>query len=150
MSEYRVDKDDVGATLHLSDGSTLRGSLFLSPFSALRSGPQTVAELLSETGAALPFANADGTFLLVGAATIAAVALNDPGRSAPGFWSRVPVALRLAGGHAFRGDLLLEERAGNRLSDAVRGAEPWLTLEALHATVWVAKAHLLTLEPEQG
>lgn len=148
MSQYRVDKDDVGATLHLADGSTVRGSLFLSPFSPTRSGPQTVAELLAEAGAALPFATPEGKFVLVGTAAVAAVALHDAGADGERFWSRAPVSLRLAGGHAFRGALLLEEGAGHRLSDAVRAPEPWLLVEAAHALLWIAKAHLVTLEPE--
>lgn len=148
MSLYRVNKDDVGVTLHLSDGSALRGSLFVAPHSSRGSGPQTVAELLAETGAALPFATSEGKFLLVGTASIAAVAVTAPERPLEGFWSRVPGSLRLTGGHVFRGSLLVEEGAGDRLSDAVRTAEPWLTLEAAHGLVWVSKAHLVTLEAE--
>jgi hypothetical protein len=87
--------------------------------------------------------------LLVGTAAIAAVAVNAPERSVEGFWSRVPGSLRLAGGHVFRGSLLLEEWTGDRLSDAVRTAEPWLTLEAVHGLVWVSKAHLVTLEADR-
>lgn len=150
MNQYRVDKIDAGVTLHLSDGSALRGSVFVSPRSATHSGPQTVVELLTETRATLPFSNAQGTFLLVGMACVSAVSLNDPGHVGEGFWARIPVSLRLEGGHAFRGSLLLEEGAGNRLSDAVRSDDPWLTLEAPSSLVWVSKAHLLTLEPERG
>lgn len=148
MRQYRVDKDAVGATVYLSDGAALRGSLFLSPFSIRRAGRQSVAELLAETGAALPFANPEGKFLLLGTASIAAVELAEAGPADEGFWTRIPMKVRLVGGHVFGGALLLEEGAGPRVSDVVRTEDPWLALETPGTRLWVAKAHLLILEPE--
>jgi hypothetical protein len=75
------------------------------------------------------------------------VAVASEAPAAEGFWSRVAVEVRLLGDHALSGSLLLETGAGDRLSDAVRAAEPWLILEAPWAVVWIAKSHLLTLEP---
>lgn len=150
MSHLRVDKEDVGATLYLSDGSTLQGSLFLSRFSASRAGPQGVDELLAESSHSLPFATGDGRFLLVGTASVAAVEVAETDRFPEGFWIRLPATLRLAGRHHLRGALLLEEGQGRRVSDAVNAPGAWLTLDAGGRLVWVSKAHLVTLETERG
>ena len=150
MSRLRIDKEDVVATLYLSDGSTLHGSLFLSRFSATRAGPQGVDELLAESCHSLPFATAEGRFLLVGTPSVAAVEVSDSDRLPQGFWTRLPVNLRLAGHHHLHGALLAEEGKGGRISDAVNAPGAWLTLDAGGRLIWVSKAHLVTLEPERG
>lgn len=146
MSDFKVDKVEVPARLHAADGSVIDGTLYLSPFSPGKLGPQTVAELMEEPGRVLPFRRGDGTFLLVGKASIAAVTLPVAEERPPGFWSAVPAAVVLSGPHSFEGAVLLEEGAGKRLSDALNAPQAWIPLERGQQLVWLSKEHLVTVE----
>jgi hypothetical protein len=142
----RVVKAVAPAQLFLADGGVLQGRLYLSPASPSHSGPQTPAELLGEPRALFPFQLADGDFLMVGRATVAAVRV--PGTAEPSELL-VPLfaRLRLAGGHRLEGYLLGERGAGDRLSDALNTADPWVRLDGDESSCWVAKRHLVTVEP---
>lgn len=142
----RVPKAVAPAQLFLSDGAVLEGMLHLSPASPSHSGPQTPEELLVEAEPLFPFHLADGDFLLVGKASVAAVRV--PGPAEPSeLLVRLLVRLRLAGGHRLEGFLLGERGAGDRLSDALNTADPWVRLDGDDSSCWVAKRHLVTVEP---
>ncbi|NTU59552.1 MAG: hypothetical protein HGA98_00660 [Deltaproteobacteria bacterium] len=146
MTDFKVEKREVPATLRLSDGSELEGVAFLSGTSATRVGPQTADELLEEPGRALPFRRADGSFVLVGKGSVAAFAVPAALGRPPGFWFEVRARVVLAGRHAVEGVLLLEAGAGNRLSDALNSPWPWIPLDTGDHLVWLSKEHIVTLE----
>jgi len=147
VSQYRVAKEALPARLLLVDGSRLEGTLFLAPRSPFHSGPQTVGELMAEGGRTLPFHDPDGRFLLVGVAGVAAVLTPARTPAEDELLDRLPVAVQLAGNHRLQGRYLAEKGAGERLSDALNADEVWFRLECLDALAWVAKDHLLTVEP---
>ena len=145
MSRLRVEKQAVPATFYLADGSSLEGHFFLAPFSPARRGPQTVEDLMVEPGWVLPFSAADGSFLLLGKHRVAAVAVPLRDHRPSGFWTPVPVRIRLSGPHEIEGGLLVEEGLGDRLSDFLKSSEAWLALETRDSLFWVSKDHLVSL-----
>jgi hypothetical protein len=147
MNRYRVAKEALSVRLLLVDGTPLAGTLFLAAQSPFHSGPQTVAELMCEGGRTLPFHDPDGRFLLVGKAGVAAVLAPPQAPEEDELLERIPVAVRLAGGHRLEGRYLAEKGAGERLSDALNADEAWFRLECADTLAWVAKDHLLTVEP---
>ena len=147
MSQYRVAKEALPSRLLLVDGSRLEGTLFLATQSPFHSGPQSVGELMAEGGRTLPVHDPDGRFLLVGKAGVAAVLAPPQPAAEDEFFDRIPVAVQLAGNHRLQGLYLAEKGAGERLSDALNADEVWFRLECPDALAWVAKDHLLTVEP---
>ena len=145
MSRLRVEKQSVPATCYLADGSALEGRLFQSPCSPARAGPQTVEDLMVEPGWVLPFSAADGSFLLLGKPRVAAVAVPLRDHRPAGFWTPIPVCVRLTGPHEIAGGLLVEEGLGDRLSDFLKSSEAWLALETRDSLFWVSKDHLVSL-----
>jgi hypothetical protein len=150
MSRYRVEKQAAEAVLLLIDGSSLKGSLYLAPYSAHHSGPQNVADLMREPDPVVPFACADGRFILVGKESVAAVrfAANDQRDSE--LVVRIAARMRLAGGHTVHGAILAEQGAGERASDLLNTPDAWVQLEGVDCFHWIAKRYLLTLEPDEG
>ncbi|MDF1554102.1 MAG: hypothetical protein P1P84_13615 [Deferrisomatales bacterium] len=147
MNQYRVAKEALSTWLLLVDGSRREGTLFLAPQSPFHSGPQTVGELMAEGGRTLPFHDPNGRFLLVGKAGVAAVLAPSQRRGEDELLDRISVAVQLAGNHHLRGHYLAEKGAGERLSDALNADEVWFRLECPDALAWVAKDHLLMVDP---
>ncbi len=141
-----VDKAATPAELLLTDGTSLAGTLYLAAASPRHSGPQTPAELLAEPEPMLPFPLADGAFVLVGKAAVAAVRVTgaeDPSELVVA----LPARVSLTGGHRLHGRLLGERGAGERLSDLLNTPDAWVRLEGEGTLCWVAKRHLATVEP---
>ena len=147
MNQYRVAKEVLPVRLLLVDGSRLEGTLFLAPKSPFHSGPQTAGELMTEGGRTLPFQDPEGRFLLVGKAGVAAVLVPIQSPVEDELLDRIPVAVQLAGNHRLQGHYLAEKGAGERLSDALNADEVWFRLECPDSLAWVAKDHLITVEP---
>lgn len=147
MSRLKVTKEETPATLYLADGKTLSGDLYLAPLSQTRSGPQTVEDLMTETGCALPFRGPQGEFLLIGKRSIAAAAVSAASGKPSGFWTPLSVHVHLSGGHRIEGNLLVEEGAWTRLSTFLNSAPSWLAVESGDALIWVAKEHVIVLKP---
>lgn len=148
MSSYRIEKQPVGVVLALIDGSAHEGRLWLAPFSPHRAGPQTVADLAAEPGAVLPFQRADGRFILVGRASIASVTVEKGAPEPEDLLTRIAAGVLLAGGHRHRGQLLAERGAGDRPTDLLNAPDEWIRLEDGDRIHWIAKRHILTVEPE--
>ena len=146
MSELRIEKEALSTTLLLSDGTRLPGTLFLAAQSPYHTGAQTVGELMEESERTLPYRDSEGHFLLVGKSGVATV-LAVIETTDDDLLEKIPVALRLTGGHRLIGAYLAEKGAGKRLSDALNADEPWFRLECPDVLAWVAKDHLLTVEP---
>jgi hypothetical protein len=150
MSRYRVEKRTAEAVLLLTDGSSLQGNLYLAPYSAHHTGPQNIADLMREPDPVVPFACADGRFILVGKDSVAAVRFqaNDPRDSE--LLVRIAARMRLAGGHTVHGAILAEQGAGERASDLLNTPDPWVQVEGAGCFHWIAKRYLLILEPDEG
>lgn len=145
MSELWVEKTAAPAALLLADGSVLRGTLYLAPFSPRHAGPQTPGELLDEPEPLLPFRLADGSFTLVGKAAVTAVRV--AGSEEPSeLLVSLPARLRVSGAHILEGLVLGEAGAGDRLSDLLNTPDPWVRLQEAKGLAWIAKRHLLTVE----
>lgn len=147
MTGLWVEKTAARAALLLADGSVLRGTLYLAPFSPRHGGAQTPAELLDECEPLLPFRRDDGSFALVGKAAVAAVRVDGPAEEYTDLLVRLPARLRLNGGHGLDGLVLGEAGAGDRLSDLLNTPDAWVRLQEPQGLAWVAKRHLLTVEP---
>ena len=147
MSELRIEKTPLRVRLLLAEGGSLEATLFLAAQSPLHSGAQTVAELMSEGDRMLPFHDPAGQFLLLGKAGVAALTIADQEPTADELLEKIPVSLRMAGGHLLRGHYLAEKGAGTRLSDALNADDPWFRLEYSGSLAWVSKNHLVTVEP---
>ncbi len=150
MSQFRVEKRPLECLILFSDGSRMEGTLFLSPFAPLRSGPQTVADLMAEDDRVLPCRGSDGRFLLVGKAVVAAIRVPPSELDTQDFLVRLPARLRLTGSHALSGHLLADEGAGERLTDLLNTRDAWCRLEDQGAVYWVSKKHLITVEAEEA
>ena len=48
MSELRIEKHRIEATVTLSDGRSMQGCVFVSPFNATQTGPESVKDLLND------------------------------------------------------------------------------------------------------
>jgi hypothetical protein len=143
----QVEKQAAPASLYLADGTLLAGRLYLAPSSATGPGPQTVEELMAEPTRVLPFRTSEGGLLLVGKRVVAAVSVALDSNRPAGFWTPIPVSLRLAGPHRVEGNLVVEEGTGYRLSDFLNAAGPWIAVESGACLVWVSMDQVIALEP---
>jgi len=144
-----VDKIATPAELLLADGTALAGKLYLAGASPRHTGPQTPGELLAETESMLPFHLADGAFLLVGKASVAAVRVPGVGEASE-LLLQLPARVRLSGDHLLEGNLLGERGAGERLSDLMNTPDAWVRMEEQDSVCWVAKRYVVTVEPATG
>ncbi|MBE0618318.1 MAG: hypothetical protein IH608_10395 [Proteobacteria bacterium] len=150
MSESKwVDKVATAAELLLADGTALAGKLYLAAASPRHSGFQTPGELLAETESMLPFHLAEGAFVLVGKAAVAAVRVPGVGEVSE-LLVQLPARVRLSSGHRLEGSLLGERGAGERLSDLMNTPDAWVRLEEQDSVCWVAKRYVVTVEPVNG
>lgn len=150
MHPYRVETCAVAAELLLIDGRRLPGRLFVAPASPGREGAQTPVERLAEPGRVVPFQGDDGRLLLVGRAGVAAIRVAPTHAEDADLLVRVPARVSLLGGHELAGELVGDAGTGTRASDLLNAAGEWIRLEDGDAVSWLAKPHLLTVEPREG
>jgi hypothetical protein len=155
MSEYRVEKRRVKATLVLATGSFVEGNFFLADTSPHHAGPERLVELLNGSSGFLPFEVDDGgaRVALYNRAQIALVRLAemeiesqfDPSYSlAP----RKSVSMLLATGAQITGDLHIVLRSESaRLSDYATLDEPFRYLETTDTLYVVNFAHVVEITP---
>jgi hypothetical protein len=143
----KVEKIKVAATLYLTEGVKKKGFIFLSPFGAVGSRPQTVEELVSEREKVLPFEDSEEGFMLVGKAGIAAIGVGiETSSYEMEFFNATGVVIHLMGGFGLVGDFLVEKGLGFRPSDAINSDEPWFLLKSGDTVYLVSKKHLSTLK----
>ena len=149
-NSLHVHKREVPAALHMSNGTVLRGTVFLSEFSQRHGQAQTLGDLVAEDEPMLPVRDRTGRFVLVGRSAIVAaeIALKDAEDFSNS--ARIPVHLETTSGHRFDGTFIIEEGVGRRILDVVNSTEPWLQLQTQVAHVWVARHHILTARPDGG
>ena len=140
-SELRVKKQPVPASMYLSDGTTLSGTIFLSPVGPSLRGRETVPELMEEPEDLLPFRSQSGRFLLVGKPEIVAFRITS-GEAKPPVDTRINADLKLTGGFQFNGQLVSEIDT-DRLSDVLNHAAKWLRLKTPGGVMWVRRRAIL-------
>lgn len=157
MSELRIDKQRVPATLTFAAGERLTGSLFLAAQAASHAGPERLVDVLNGSSGFLPFEAVSGVgvrqTLLLNRAHIVSVEADRPaGELADDAAYQVApkksVLLQLATGEQLRGVLRVERPAGrDRLSDAVRDETGFLYLEGGAGVIAVNLAHVVRIQP---
>ena len=150
MSNLHVHKREVAAALYMANSTVLRGTVFLSDFSARQGVPQTLGDLVAEPEAMLPLRDRTGRFVLVGRNSIVAAEIGLKDADDSGMYVRVPVHLETDSGHRFDGTFLIDEGAGDRISDVLNATEPWVQLQTHTAHVWIARRHILTARPDSA
>ena len=131
MTSLAVDKIKKKVTLSLADKTQLSGSIFLSRFSELGIGQETIIDTLTGPEIFIPFETTEGEFSFVNQKQIVWVAsvLEPTSSEAPIPADRRNVTVLLRDGKRLRGDLIMslpEEK--NRLSDWLNELKNFLVL----------------------
>jgi len=128
MSLYRVDKREQPVVLFLADGVVREGTVFLSPFSQLRSGPQTLLDLFHEKEPFMPFRGNDGRFTLLNKSAVTHLRYHDDAEEHLG--ERLNVRLTFYGGENLEGTLTIAMPEGmSRLQDYVNSSPGFFPVE---------------------
>lgn len=141
-SELRVKKQPVPASVFMSDGTTLSGTIFLSPVGPRHQGRETIPEMMDEPEDLIPFRTQSDRFILVGKPEIVAFRLLS-GESKPEIDTRIPADVKLKGGFQFNGKVVAEAST-DRLSDVLNHADDWLRLVAPSGIIWLRRRAILT------
>ena len=153
LSEYRVEKSRVEATLTLSNGTTVHGRFFISRNSRTHTGPEGVREVLNGETGFFPFEalRPDGSRTILynrDHVIFAAIADAQEPRRDPGYdvaTQRI-VTMLLSNGTRLHGAVRVFCPQGrDRLSDFARAAETFRYLEAEHATYIISVHHVVEL-----
>ena len=156
ISEFRVEKSRVEATLTLSNGTSVRGCFFIAGNSRTHAGPEGVKDVLNGETGFIPFdaQGSDGPHtVLYNRDHIVFVALADKGepRRDPGYDVAVQrtVAMLMSNGTRLHGAVRVFRPQGrDRLSDFTRAAEAFRYLEAEHASYIINIHHVVELKEE--
>lgn len=148
MNELRVEKEDVHVSLYMANSNVLRGWVFLSAFAPLHDGYQTIKDLMMEKEPMFPLRDKAGRFALVGRTGVNAVEVDKRRIQRTAATAEIPVQLELLGGHRFSGSFLIEHGTGNRVSDVLNGADPWIRVDTGVSQVWVRRDAVLVARPE--
>ena len=131
MTTLAVDKIKKKVTLGLSDQAQISGYLYLSPFSELGVGRQTILDALTGVDRFIPFESNGGEFSFINqdhVVWLASAMEKDPDEIvAPP--ERRSVTVFIQGGKRLRGDLIvaIPEEKG-RLSDLLNESKNFLVL----------------------
>jgi hypothetical protein len=121
VTDYRITKNRCATTIHLFDGRTLEGDVFLDPVSRFRPEPQQPAEFFNSNDPFFVLAAGDSAVLVSRESVARAVtALPESDADDPLDAARagVDVEVSLAGGHVCRGWIFPEITEGRaRLVD---------------------------------
>jgi hypothetical protein len=152
-SELRVLKERIAATLTLSDGRSVHGSIFVSGFNATHSGPERVKDVLNAERGFFPFEVDDPagpSSVLFNRAHVVMVDLesDDELRRMPGYEhaTRRTVSMLLSNRQRLDGLVrVLRPRGRDRLSDHAREGEQFWYLEGRNRTLLVNTHHVLEM-----
>lgn len=130
MSEYQVEKQKAEVTIFLADGQEREGVLFLSPFSSMHSGPQTLVEFLMEGEPFVPFLRSDNSFRLLNKKHISHVRYKPEEDDQPKLGTEVNVTITFINGKELTGTAVLETPEGRgRLLDFLNGKPGYFSLD---------------------
>lgn len=153
MSEFRVEKQRVEAMVTLSNGTSVQGCVFVSPFNVTHSRPESVKDLLNEGTGFFPFEVVEPRGVqirLFNRAHVVFVTLasdlelrQEPGAEVA---TRRPVSMLFANGERRTGFVpVARPRGRDRLSDHTRWSEQFWYFEVPPTTLIVNAAHVLEL-----
>jgi hypothetical protein len=155
MGELRVEKARGGATLALSNGTTVRGCLFLAPASKVHEGPERIKDVLNGETGFFPFevdgsGNGNGGTALIHRDHVVYATLHndDEPRMDPGYDFAVThtVSVLLSDGRQLNGKVRVYSPKGrDRLSDYARMDEVFRYLESPDATHIINSRHIVEL-----
>jgi hypothetical protein len=150
-SEFRFEKQRVGATLTLEPGTSVSGSFFVTGQLSHRAGAERVGDLLNTQGGFFPFELRDGTIVLYNRAHVVAVAL-EPGVSEaegdPGYElaTHRHVGMLLSTGMRIKGTVAVYAPPGrDRLSDYARSPQTFRYVVTQKNTLIINAAHIVEL-----
>lgn len=155
-SEFRVEKSRAGATLTLSNGTSIHGCFFLSGSSRTHAGPEGVKDVLNGEAGFFPFETqgpGGSRTKLYNRDHVMFVALEDkeePRRN-PGYEvaAERDVTLLMSNGTRLHGAVRVFCPHGHdRLSDFASAPETFRYLESAHATYIINIHHLVELIEE--
>ena len=160
MSEFRIEKRRVEATLSLTTGRPVRGYFFLAGSNVSHSGPERVGDLLNAETGFFPFELSQGgqpdtplynrtQLLLVRLLDETIEAQLDPGYSVA---TERSVRIVLSNGDAVEGRVRVYRPTGrDRLSDYARSPQRFRYVETDDGTVIVNADHIVELrETSEG
>ncbi len=150
MNELRVEKEDVHVSVYMVNSSVLRGWVFLSAYAPHRLGIETIQDLMTEHDPMFPLRDKAGRFVLVGRSGVSAVEVDKRRIVRTPATVEIPVQLEMIGGHRFGGNFLIEHGLGDRVSDVLNGADPWLRVDTGVSQVWVRTDAVLVARPEKA
>lgn len=154
LSQYRVEKSRVAATLTLSNGTSVHGCFFISGNSRTHAGPEGVKDVLNGETGFFPFEvrRPEGArTILYNRSHVVFVALADrsePHRD-PGYdvaTERIVLMLMSNGARLHGAVRVFRPEGRDRLSDFARAEETFRYLEAEHTTYIINIHHLVELE----
>ena len=151
MSQFRVEKDHVAASLVLSTGTTRLGCFFVVSSLTTHDGPERVGDLLNSESGFFPFKHDDGTIAQYNRAHLVMLTL-PAGVAEDELGSEYSVALRrdvslvLSTGAVVEGTVLVSGPVGHeRLSDYVRSAKQFWYVLTTRGAVVVNKNYIVEL-----
>jgi hypothetical protein len=153
VSEFRIEKRRVEATLTLTTGNTIQGCFFLSGSNVSHSGPERVGDLLNGETGFFPFEHqcAEHSTSLYNRAQLLMVRLLAESHEAeldPGYSVATERAVRivLSNGHRVEGRVRVYCPSGrDRLSDYARSPERFRYVETADGTVIINADHIVEL-----
>jgi hypothetical protein len=155
-SDFRVEKSRVDATLTLSNGTSVRGSFFISGNSRTHSGPEGVKDVLNGETGFFPFEtrSPDGnTTILYNRNHVVMVELQDTDeprrRSGYDVASVKKVTMLMSNGARLHGAVhVFRPQGSDRLSDFARTQDAFHYLESARTTYIINVHHLVELAEE--
>ena len=156
LSEFRVEKSRVGATLTLSNGTAVQGCFFIAGNSRTHAGPESVRDLLNSESGFFPFdaGTPEGPVtILYNRDHLVFAELQDKSEAGrdPGYDVAIEkmATMLMSNGVRLRGAVrIFRPQGSDRLSDFARAPETFRYLEAKHATYIVNVHHLVELAEE--
>ena len=156
LSEFRVEKSRVEATLTLSNGTIVHGCFFTSRNSRTHTGPEGVRDVLNSETGFFPFdtLRADGSHTILynrDHVIFASIADTHEPRRDPGYdvaTQRI-VTMLMSNGTRLHGAVRVFCPEGrDRLSDFARAGETFRYLESEHDTYIINVHHVVELSEE--
>ena len=129
MSSLAVEKIKKQVTVSMSDERKLSGHIFLSPFSVLGVGQQTIFDALTAEGRFIPFETNEGEFSFLNQYHIVWLASMIDEDEESVLFERRNATVYLQDGKRLRGDLIMalpEEKS--RMSDWLNQVEGFMVL----------------------
>jgi hypothetical protein len=132
MSVYRVEKTELPVVIFQTDGSVMKGVVFLSASTYSHMGQQTLLDLMKEPGNFFPFRSEAGAFCVANKLTITHIRYTPP-VEIPAYQSlghREDVDIKFIGGEQLIGTVTIEMPEGrNRLFDFINSMKGFFLLQ---------------------